>query len=517
MARKRIRMKKIKQILQLQLEAGYSERTIARALKISRPTVHAYTEAFAGTGKAWDDVREMSDEEIERLLIPRREIRTTRLEKLEEHLENVWNELSKKGATRQGFWREYAENNPTAYGYSQYCEHLKKWTKRNPEVRDILDHPPGLEMFIDYSGLKAHYTRLSDGQRVETEILVAILGHSQYTFACATETQKQTDTIQASNEAFDYFGGVTAVTVPDNMKTAVTKTDRYEPILNRVFEDMAEYYGTVVVPARQGKPRDKALVENAVQNIQRSVLFPLRKRTFHSIKELNVAIRERLDAYNARNFQKRKVSRKELWERDEKPVLKPLPARAYEYRNVLNVTVPPNYHVEIREDEHRYSVPHRYAGKAVKVVYTATIVEIYHDNVRIAFHFRDRTSGGRTTLPEHRPEQHKILTPEAVQGIEAHAAYQGVHVGSLVSQIFRTAEYVLKARRSACGIIGLGKKFGTQRLDLACRMALSEGTLAYRRVKEILEKGIDIRFRKDDDMQKKLPLHGNTRGAHAFA
>jgi transposase len=510
-------MNKIKQILQLHFEGGLRERAVSRAVDVSRPTVHGYIQSFENCGKSWDEIKDLSDEEIGLLLSLKRIHIGKRLQHLHLQFEETTHELGKKGMTRKLLWEEYAQANSEHYGYSQYCEHLTAWLKTKIEVRCIIDHEPGQETFFDFSGLKAFYTRLDDAQKVKVEIFVAILGHSQYTFACAIPTQNQTDTNSACVDALEYFGGASAIAVPDNMKTAVTKTDRYEPILNKAFEEMARHYGMVVVPARPAKPRDKALVENAVLNIQRRVLMPLRKRAFQSLSELNAAIREQLEAYNSKHFQKLKVSRKDLWERIERPALKPLPIHRHEYRNILNVHVPNNYHVEIREDAHRYSVPHRYAGMPVKVVYTAVTVEIYRENERIAFHFRDRTPGKVTTLPEHRPENHRIFTPATIEKLEGRARDLGVHVASMVHEIFRTAEHLFKAQRSVMGVLGLSKKYEMLRLDTACRLALSGGSISYRRVKEILEKEIDLVFLNDDAMQKKLPLHENTRGAHAYA
>ena len=249
-------------------------------------------------------------------------------------------------------------------------------------------------MFVDYAGKKfTIYDRLTKKER-EVETFVAILGSSNLTYAEASESQKSQDWIRSNENAFHYFGGVTRAIVPDNLKSGVIKADKYEPEINPVYNDFAEYYRTVIIPARSRRPKDKALVENAVKLIYQRVYAPLRDRVFYSLEELNQAIRDLLEEHNNKPFQRLKYSRRELFEETEKSVLKTLPREPDPMKEFKNLTVQYNYHVELREDRHYYSVPWKLKGQKVKVVYDERNVAIYHDNIRIVQHQRSYKPNG---------------------------------------------------------------------------------------------------------------------------
>jgi hypothetical protein len=271
-----------------------------------------------------------------------------------------------------------------------------------------------------------------------------------------------------------------------------------------------------VVPARAMKPRDKALVENAVQNVQRRILAPLRNRRFENVDEINAAFSGLLESYNDRKFQKINRSRRDLFLEVEKATLRHLPSFPYEHRIVSRQTVPNTYHVIVREDGHLYSVPCRYAGRRVRVETSARTVEIYLELERIAFHARNRTPGGRTTLEEHRSEHHRAYFEQCEKSMTDRAGTIGLHAAKLVERLYSTSAYPEPARRSSWGIFNLSKKYGNQRTDMACRLVLRDGNIAYRAVKSVLEHRYDLVILEQENANIELPFHENVRGAHAY-
>jgi hypothetical protein len=233
-------------------------------------------------------------------------------------------------------------------------------------------------------------------------MMVAILGASQLTYAEATESQKKEDWIKANEHALRYYGGVPQAIVPDCLKSAVARADKYEPDINPEYADFARHHNTIILPARPYTPKDKALAENAVKIIYQRVFAPLRDQIFYSLEELNEAIRERLEVHNHAPFQRMKISRWDLFEQTERNALKPLRPDAYELRGFLNLKVQFNYHIGFSPDKHYYSVPWHYRGKQVTVIYTSSSLEIYHKNIRIAFHLR-AYSANRLTSMDHSP------------------------------------------------------------------------------------------------------------------
>jgi len=328
----------------------------------------------------------------------------------------------------------------------------------------------------------------------------------------ATESQKKEDWIRANENAFLKFGGVTAAIVPDNLGSGVTKANKYEPDINPEYEDFARHYGTVILPARSGKPRDKSLAENLVKIVYQRVFAPLRNKTFYYISDLNEEIFSLTDKHNSIPFQKIKVSRMELFLEIEKDKLAPLPLTRYEFKKFAYVKVQPSYHIYLSEDIHYYSVPFRFIGKKVKVIYSISAVEIYHDNRRIASHRRDRRQGGYTTLKDHMPSAHKYYAEWNPGRITGWAAKVGPNVGNIVSKILASKKYPEQAYRVCIGIINLAKKYGSVRTDKACKRAFSYKLYKYRAVKNILDKGLDS-IEEEKVLEQKLPLHENIRGS----
>lgn len=285
------------------------------------------------------------------------------------------------------------------------------------------------------------------GETQEVEIFVAVLGASGYTYAEAVYSQKKKDWIKVNVNALHFIGGVPAAIMPDCLKSAVTKVDKYEPDINPEYEDFANHYNTVILPARSRKPKDKALVENAVKIVYTRIFAPLRNRVFHSLDELNEAIWEKLDEHNDSSFQRLSTTRSKLLQEIDLPALKALPAERYELKRIESRKVQFNYHVYISEDKHYYSVPYEYRGKTVNIKYTSGNVEISFNNIRIAFHKRDITPSGYTTKTEHMPSHHKFYTEWSPQRFINWSKKQGVYVEQVIAEILKRRQHPEKANR----------------------------------------------------------------------
>jgi transposase len=406
MARKRISMKKIRDIIRLKETSDLSERKIAKALNISRPVVSQYISDFRSCGLTYEQAKTISDSQLLDLFEKRKSKKSVKYEGLIEMFPRFIQELKKTGVTLMTLWNEYQQENPEGYSYSQFCYHFQVWRNASKLTMHI-DHKAGDKMFVDYAGNKFSIVDRKTGELRPVEVFVAILGASQLTYVEASLSQKSEDWIRSNENAFLYFGGVTGAIVPDNLKSGVAHSDKYEPGINFMFEDFAEHYKTVVLPARVRRPQDKALVENAVRLVYQRIYAPLRDRNFFSLQELNEAIWDLLEQHNNAQFQRLKISRRGLFEKIEKASLKPLPKDRYAIKQCRELTVQFNYHVGLREDRHYYSVPWQLKGKRVRVIYDDRNVAIYYDNIRIAQHRRNHTPNDYTTLHTHMPPNHR--------------------------------------------------------------------------------------------------------------
>ncbi len=357
MARKRIGMKKIREVIRLKSTTAMSDRQIARALNVSRPVVTKYWDAFQDAGLLLEQIEEMADSALINLIEKPRIEKSNKYKQLVQYFPYFVIELQRKGVTLLLLWQEYKRKRPEGFQYSQFCHHFLQWW-RSSEVRMHIKHKAGDKMFVDYAGDKLSYFDREKGKVIPVETFVAILGGSGLAYVEGSVSQEKEEWIRSNERAFWYFGGSSDAIVPDNLKSAVNRADRYEPEINPDFAEFAEYYGTVIIPARVREARDKALVENAVRLIYQRIYAPLRNRTFYSLEELNEAIWGLLEEHNNRAFQRLKISRRELFEKVKKSALKPLPRERFPMKTSKWLTVQFNYHVELREDLHYYSVPH---------------------------------------------------------------------------------------------------------------------------------------------------------------
>ena len=496
-------------------EKGLSYRQIGRALRVSHPVVSQYVRDFAATGLRYADIESIGDSDLLELLAGGKAA-DGRYRELGKWFEHAARELKRVGVTIHQIWEEYRANHPNGYSYTQFCYHFQVWRDAD-EVTMHIEHKAGDKLFVDFAGKKLSVTDPVSRAPRTVESFVAVLGASQLGYLEAVETQQKPDVIGASEGALRYIGGVPAALVPDAMKAAVSKADRYEPDLNPEYAAFARHYGAVVLPARAGKPKDKALVEQTVRLMYQRVYAKLRDRTFYSLEELNAAIRPLVDAHNAKRFQRLPYSRRELFEQIERDTLQPLPATRWEIKQFLDLKVQFNYHIELRADHHYYSVPWRLRGKRVHVLYDERVVEIYHEHLRVVTHTRDRTAGGYTTCTEHMPSEHRFYASWSPERILGWAQQIGPTVADLVQRVFDEREHPEQGFKVALGIINLHKKYGADRLERACRRALEFHYHSYKAVRDILANGMDKIEQPQLFAEQALPLHGNIRGRHYYA
>ena len=515
MAKRRVSMNKIRETIRLHQEAGLSNRQIARALGISRPSVSQYLSDYRSSGLSYSAVAAMSDDELVGMLEGVKIELSERYQDLSGRFEYFVKELKRTGVTLDLLWQEYKREKPGGYNRTQFCHHFQVWRETDAELTMHLEHKAGEKMFVDYPGKKLMVYDRATGEGREVELLVAILGASQLTYAEATESQKKEDWIKANGHALRYYGGVPQAIVPDCLKSAVERTDKYEPDINPEYADFARYHNTVILPARPATPKDKALAENAVNIVYQRVFAPLRDRIFYSLEELNEAIGERLEVHNRTPFQRMKICRWDLFEQTERQALKPLRPEAYELRRFLDLKVQFNYHILFSPDKHYYSVPWRYRAKRITVIYTSSSVEIYHKNIRIAFHLRDYSANRYTTTKEHMPPHHLFYDSWSPQKMITWAEAIGPEVKAMIEAVLESRPFPEQAYKACLGILNLVRKYGKERLNEACARAVEYRCYSYRSVRNILENNLD-KLRDAQTRNPELPMHENIRGSEYF-
>ena len=375
-----------------------------------------------------------------------------------------------------------------------------------------MDHKAGDKLYVDFAGEKMHITDKETGEIIAVEVFVAILGASQLTYVEAVLSQQKEDFIAACENTLHFIGGVPEAIVPDNLKAAVTKSSRYEPTLNETFEDFADHYGTTILPARAYRPRDKALVEGAVKIIYSKIYAPLSKDTYHSLTELNKAIREALEAHNTQTLKGRNYSRKLQFEEIEKETLAPLPVLRYQFKKQFHARVIKNGHVNLGPDKHYYSVPYRFIGKRVKLLYSRNTVEIYSNYERIALHKRSKNPYGYTTDKDHLATTHRFVTDWTLDKFLDWAASIHEDVRLYILKILDRKQHPEQAYKSCLGVLGFAKKAGNERLTMACQRALSYGVYNYKTIQTILENKMDSYEESIFAYELPMPSHDNIRG-----
>ena len=499
-------MRKIREILRLKYEQGLSHREIAQACAIGAGTVSRYLRKTTARGVGWPLPAELDDAALEADLFPRpAPVRNRALP----DCAYIHRELKRNGVTLQLLWEEYAGVHPSGYRYTQFCEVYRQWAGRlRPSMRQV--HRAGEKTFIDFSGKRPSLVDRRTGALRPVELFLAVLGASSLTYAEATETQQLPDWCDAHIHMVEYFGGSTTMWVPDQLRSAVTRPCRYEPDVNRTYEDLAAHYGAVVVPARPRKPRDKAAVENTVLIVQRWILARLRDQTFFDLGPLNAAVRVLLDELNDRPMKKLGVSRRALYEQLDRPALRPLPASRYVLAYWKQCRVNMDYHVAV--EQHAYSVPYQLVREQVEVRYTTSTVEVFHRDKRVASH-RRRYDRQPSTLPAHMPSAHRAHAQWSPSRLIRWAEKVGPSAGKLVRRILESRPHPEQGYRSCLGLMQLGRRHGNSRLEAACARALALDSCRYRTVRNILGAGQDRLPIAAPAETDPTPTHANIRNA----
>ena len=515
MARKRIGMKKIREVIRLKTTTAMSDRQISRALNISRPVVAKYWQDFNSSGLLFEQIEKIADSTLLRMIDKPKIETSNKYQQLIQYFPHFVIELQRTGVTLHLLWKEYKQKHPEGFQYSQFCHHFLMWRKSS-EVRMHINHKAGDKMFVDYAGDKLRYIDRKSGKEKKVEVFVAILGASGLTYAEGSVSQEKEEWIRSNERAFWYFGGASDAIVPDNLKSAVSHANRYEPEINPDFAEFAEYYGSVIIPARVREARDKALVENAVRLIYQRIYAPLRNRTFYSLEELNEALWGLLEEHNNKAFQRLKISRRELFEKAEQKALKPLPAERYPMKTTNWVNVQFNYHVELRKDLHYYSVPHYLYKKEPKtrmrMVYDDRNVALYYDNMRVGQHKRDRTPNGYSTIPEHMPGNHRAYAEWSPRRFQRWARSIGGEVAQVIENVIKGRKHPEQAFKVCMGILSMAGKYGDARLNRACRQANQFGTCSFKRIESMIKLGLEEEKHPELELISTIPDHENIRG-----
>lgn len=488
MPAKRLSMRKLKEVLRLHFEHDFSNRAISRACSISPTTVAAYITRFVRSGMSWPLSEELDEPTLHRKLFPEPEPAQSPAKRQMPDMKYLHRELRRPGVTLFMLWEEYREREPAGYSRTQFYEHYRNWEKRlNPTMRQ--DHKAGEKLFVDYAGKRPAIVDPKSGEIHEVELFIGCLGASGYIYAEATRTQQLQDWISSHVRMLEDLGAVPSLVVPDNLKSGVNRACRYEPDVNPTYQALCDHYGLAALPARPRKPRDKAKAESAVQIAERMVLGGLRDRTFFSLADLNEAIGELVDKLNEREFQKLDVSRRELFEQVDRPAMRPLPARRYEFGMWKKAKVNIDYHVEVERSY--YSVHYGLIHKTLDVHVTASTVEIWHQGRRVASHARIYQKGRHVTLDAHRPPSHRKYLEWTPERILAWGRKSGPSTEALMGKVMESRKHPEQGYRSCLGILRLGQKYNPERLENACLRALKIRGYSYKSVKSILEHSLD--------------------------
>ncbi|HEY3790860.1 MAG TPA: IS21 family transposase [Bradyrhizobium sp.] len=500
-------MRKIREVLRLTHELGLSVRQVCEATGVGKTAVCEYVHRARVIGITWPIPAEITDTELERRLFTSAGFHEGSTKPVPDWTK-VHEELKRRGVTLMILWEEHRAEHVDGHGYSRFCELYGEWRKRlSPTMRQT--HVAGDKLFVDWAGDTVPIIDPMTGDVHEAHLFVAALGASSYTYAEARWSETLPDWIGAHVNALDFIGGVPKALVPDNLKAGITKPSRYEPGVNRTYQDLADHYGFVVLPARVRRPRDKAKVEAAVGIVSRFVCGKLRNRRFFSLVELNEAVRECVTTINTKVMKPLKQSRDDLYDTLDRPALRELPRERYQYAEWKRCTVAPDYHVEV--DDHYYSVPFTLLRETVDARLTDGTIEVFHKGKRIASHLRSRLAHKHTTTPEHMPSSHRRYAEWSPARLLREAEKIGPATATLFAAIMKAKPHPEQGFRSCLGILSLIKSYGPERIEAAARRGNEIGATTYGSIKSILQNGLDRAFNQNTPEASPI-RHVNIRG-----
>lgn len=501
---------KFREILRLH-ELGYSQCQIAQSCAVARSTVQDYIRRATAKNLSYAQLNQLSDSEAHQLLGKGRAPREQREEEIDFAVVDV--EVQRKGVTLALVWQEGLDKGQWACSYATFCRRYNRWRVRHQlSMRQV--YKGGEKLFVDYCGMTVSLTNRETGEITNAQVFVACLGASNYTYAEAVPSQELVHWIGAHQRALAFLGGVPRCIVPDNLKAGVSSPCRYEPGINPSYQEFAEHYGVAIIPARPYKPRDKAKVEKAVQEVERQVLAPLRHENFGTLSDLNAAIGERIKLLNERVMHGYGVSRRVLFEQVDQSALLPLPTQPFVFAKWKQAKVNLDYHIEV--ERHYYSVPYWFVQQSVNVKMTEQMIEVFHDGKRIAAHERGRLLHRHTTLADHMPPEHWAYKRQSKERFVAWAQQVGVHTTRQVEAMFERKDHEEQAFRTVRGLQALVSQYGSARVEAACRRANTFGIVSLRRIRSMLQTQMD-----KDPLPSEPPLmgvidHANLRGSHYY-
>lgn len=513
MPTKKLSMRKLRDILRLRLETGLSMRQIKASLRISLGAVQKIISKADELGLDWTTIEQLDDEQLAQQFYPDSDVRVSNQLVIPDWSE-IHKELKHKGVTRHLLWEEHTQQYPNrSYSYPQYCFLYQEWLgKQKRSMRQI--HKAGEKLFVDYAGQTVPIVYRSTGEVRYAQIFVAVLGASNYTYCEATWSQRLPDWLGSHVRAFAFFGGIPKLIVPDNLKSGVSKACRYDPDINPAYQQLAEHYGTAIMPARPQKPKDKAKAEVGVQIIERWVLARLRHHTFFSLAELNQCIRALLVEVNNKPFKQFKGDRQQWFESLDKPALLPLPRHPYQYTDIKTVKVNIDYHIQYAQ--HLYSVPHHLVGEKLECHAKNSLIELFFQNKRITSHVR-KYQPGTTTLPEHMPVQHEKHHQWTAGRLMNWAKDLGHEVLLWVQALLKQKQHEQQAYRVCLGLLNLSKNYPAKRLNNACAIANQHQLYRLKHIKAILQSNQDQLISENNEQLLRLPqTHENIRGPKSF-
>ena len=505
-------MRKIRDILRLRLAGGLSIRQINASTKVSLGSIQKLLSQAAELELNWPLPDDLNDVQLARLFYPDADTRTASRFQIPDWPANH-QDLKRKGMTKLLLWEEYTQQYPNrCYSYSQFCDRYRHW--RGLQKRSMRQsHKAGEKCFVDYCGQTVPIINADTGEIREAEIFVAVLGASNKTYAEATHSQQLPDWLGSHVRMFDYFGGCTAMVVPDNLRSGVSRACRYDPDLNPSYQQWAEHYQVAVVPARPYKPKDKAKAEVGVQIVERWILARLRHHSFFSLAELNQCIAALLEDLNQKPFKQLPGNRQQAFEQLDKPALSPLPRHPYRYVHIKTVRVNIDYHVQY--SQHHYSVPHQYVGEKLELHAGESLVTIYFRQQVVASHVRS-FQPGITTVAAHMPTRHRKHMQWTPGRFKNWARDIGPEVLKWVDKQLKSKAHPEQAYRLCLGLLNLSRQYPAQRLDAACRIANQADLNRLKQIKSILKSNRD-RLPEPLELQAELPQnHENIRGPRDY-
>ena len=510
MPNERISMSKLKQLIGLQA-SNLSVRALSRALSLSVGAVSKYLRAVRRCGIEAGEAETLSEPELElRVFGPTPAAKPGAF--VAPDCAWIHGELKRhRHVTLQLLWEEYeGRYGVAAYRRSAFCQIYRCWEKRLKRSMHQR-HFAGEKLFVDYAGRTVPIYGVRGEEAFRAHLFVSAMGASGCAYAEATRSESLPDWLASHVRALQFYGACPSIIVPDNPKVGVTKADRYEPELQKSYEEMASHYRAVIIPARPYRPKDKSRVELTVLLVCRWVLARLRHQRFFSLDELNAAIRPLLADLNARAFQRLPGSRRSVFEALDWPAMRALPATPYVFAEWKERTVAFDYHVDI--DRHYYSVPHALVGHSVWARFSASTVEVFFRAERVATHVRSYQRGAHTTLAEHMPKSHRAHAEWTPKRLIHWGVSIGAHTGAVVEHLLRSKPHPEQGYRACLGLLNLSREYGEGRLEAASALAVRLGSPTRKSVKSILESGRDLRPAVlTEALALELPAHGNVRG-----